>query len=77
LRDSLRSFCSSSVSNDPSSTTEPAIGSTLWAIGATYLFGAGNATAAPSKASRPGSSTAASWPASSATPATPLPETAW
>ena len=37
LRLSLRSFCSSSVSKEPSSTTDPAIGSTLNAIGATYL----------------------------------------
>ena len=29
LRDSLRSFCSSSVSSSPSSTIEPASGSTL------------------------------------------------
>ena len=35
LRDSLRSFCSSSVSLLPSSTTLPAMGSTLNAIGAT------------------------------------------
>ncbi len=38
LRLSLRSFCSSSVSPLPSSTTEPAIGSTLNAIGRTYLL---------------------------------------
>ncbi len=42
LRLSLRSFCSSSVSKEPSSTTEPAIGSTLNAIGATYFSGSGN-----------------------------------
>ena len=41
LRLSLRSFCSSSVSSVPSSTTEPAIGSTLNAIGRTYFVGAG------------------------------------
>ena len=29
LRDSLRSFCSSSVSSSPSSTIDPAIGRTL------------------------------------------------
>ena len=29
LRDSLRSFCSSSVSSDPSSTMDPASGTTL------------------------------------------------
>ncbi len=33
LRDSLRSFCSSSVSKEPSSTIEPASGSTLKAMG--------------------------------------------
>ena len=48
LRLSLRSFCSSSVSKMPSSTIEPARGSTLNAIGATYLAGAGNVTAEPS-----------------------------
>ena len=42
LRLSLRSFFSSSVSNSPSSTIEPAIGSTLNAIGATYFSGCGN-----------------------------------
>ena len=36
LRDSLRSFCSSSVSPQPSSTIEPASGSTLKAIGLAY-----------------------------------------
>lgn len=43
LREKSRSFCSSSVSADPLSTTSPAIGSTLNAVGATYepmLFGA-------------------------------------
>ena len=45
LRLSLRSFCSSSVSPEPSSTSEPASGTTLNAIGATYLFGAGNSSA--------------------------------
>ena len=39
LRLSLRSFCSSSVSSLPSSTTDPAIGSTLNAIGRTYFDG--------------------------------------
>ena len=48
LRLSLRSFCSSSVSNVPSSTTEPAIGSTLNAIGRTYFCGSGKVTAPPS-----------------------------
>ena len=41
LRLSLRSFCSSSVSNDPSSTSEPANGNTLNAIGRANLVGAG------------------------------------
>ena len=41
LRDSLRSFCSSSVSNEPSSTIEPASGRTLNAMGATYFTGVG------------------------------------
>ena len=49
LRVSLRSFCSSSVSSRPSSTIEPARGSTLKAIGAGNTLGAGNSTAAPSK----------------------------
>ena len=44
LRLSLRSFCSSSVSKEPSSTTDPAIGRTLKAIGATYFAGVGNVT---------------------------------
>ena len=48
LRLSLRSFCSSSVSNEPSSTSLPANGSTLKAIGLANFSGAGNATAAPS-----------------------------
>ena len=41
LRDSLRSFCSSSVSNAPSSTSEPASGSTLNAIGRANFTGSG------------------------------------
>ena len=41
LRLSLRSFWSSSVSPDPSSTSDPASGITLNAMGATYLSGAG------------------------------------
>ncbi len=78
LRLSLRSFCSSSVSNEPSSTTEPAIGSTLKAIGRTYLTGSGKGTAEPSCASSAAlSTTARTCSASSSTPATPLPETAW
>jgi hypothetical protein len=48
LRLSLRSFCSSSVSNEPSSTSAPANGSTLNAIGLTNFSGVGNATALPS-----------------------------
>src|SRR3954447_5968399 len=78
FRLSLRSFCSSSVSSLPSSTTEPAIGSTLNAIGRTYFSGAGISTAVPSCAnSRPRSPTASTCEASSSTPATPLPDTAW
>ncbi len=37
LRDSCRSFCSSSVSNEPSSTRLPASGMTSNAMGATYF----------------------------------------
>ena len=48
LRLSLRSFCSSSVSPLPSSTSLPASGSTLKAIGRANFDGAGNSTAAPS-----------------------------
>ena len=78
LRLSLRSFCSSSVSSLPSSTTEPAIGSTLKAMGRTYFVGAGNSTAAPSWVSAGrGRRPRATCPASSSTPASPLPETAW
>ena len=79
LRLSLRSFCSSSVSNEPSSTIEPASGTTSKAIGRTYFFGSGRITAAPSWTSAVVScSTAArTWVSSSSTPARPLPETAW
>ena len=48
LRLSLRSFWSSSVSPEPSSTSEPASGTTLNAIGATYFSGAGKSSAPPS-----------------------------
>ena len=48
LRLSLRSFCSSSVSNEPSSTSLPASGRTLKAIGRANFSGSGNTTAAPS-----------------------------
>ena len=78
LRDSLRSFCSSSVSSVPSSTIEPAIGSTLNAIGRTYFSGRGNSTAEPSWTSsvaRPATSRICL--SSSSTPASPLPDTAW
>ena len=53
--------------------------STLNAIGATYLFGAPRSTASPSSAIFSMSASAALriCPASSATPATPDPETAW
>src|SRR5688572_7286675 len=47
LRLSLRSFCSSSVSLRPSSTMDPASGSTLNAIGWVYCRGSGNSTADP------------------------------
>ena len=78
MRDSLRSFCSSSVSSEPSSTMDPASGSTLNAIGATYFTGAGNVTAEPSWVRSAALST--TWRtclSSSSTPANPLPETAW
>ncbi len=72
LRDSLRSFCSSSVSPRPSSTIEPASGSTLKAMVRANLTGSGNATAEPSYASsRALSPATATWSASSSTPATP------
>ena len=78
LRDSLRSFCSSSVSLLPSSTIEPASGRTLNAIGRDVLRRRRELTAEPSWASRgPWSPAAAIWPASSSTPASPLPDTAW
>ncbi len=79
LRLSLRSFCSSSVSYDPSSTIEPASGTTSKAIGRTYLCGSGSRTPRPSWTSavtswaRP----ARSCDSSSSTPARPLPDTAW
>jgi hypothetical protein len=78
LRLSLRSFCSSSVSKEPSSSTEPASGTTLKAIGATYFSGAGKSTAEPSWTSSVARST--TWRtclSSSSTPARPLPDTAW
>ena len=78
LRLSLRSFCSSSVSNEPSSTSLPANGSTLKAIGRANFSGSGNTTAPPSWVS------SAAWSAtwrtclsSSSTPASPAPDTAW
>jgi hypothetical protein len=78
LRLSLRSFCSSSVSREPSSTTLPARATTLKAIGATYFFGAGNSTAEPSWVSAAMScvTAARTCPSSSSTPASPLPLTA-
>ena len=48
LRLSLRSFCSSSVSNEPSSTYLPAYGNTLNAMALANFVGAGNTTASPS-----------------------------
>ena len=78
MRLSLRNFCSSSVSNEPSSTTLPANASTLKAIGRANLSGSGNTTAPPSWVS------SAAWSAtwrtclsSSSTPASPAPDTAW
>ena len=59
LRLSLRSFCSSSVSTEPSSTSEPASGTTLKAIGATYFSGAGKSTRRPSWVSSAALSTTA------------------
>ena len=47
LRLSLRSFCSSSVSPDPSSTSEPASGSTLNAMVSANLCAGGNSRAPP------------------------------
>ena len=77
LRLSERSFWSSSVSPEPSSTSDPASGSTLNAMGAAYLCGAGNSHAAPSCTNCSASSmTARAWVASSSTPASPVPETA-
>ena len=80
-RDSSRSFCSSSVSPLPSSTKFPACATTLKAMGATYTFGSPCCTAPPSRA-RPSMGASAStrpltWDPSSATPARPLPDTAW
>ena len=78
LRLSWRSFCSSSVSNDPSSTSLPASGTTLKAIGLTNFCGAGKTIAAPSWVSSAARST--TWRtclSSSSTPASPAPDTAW
>ncbi len=78
LRVSLRSFCSSSVSPEPSSTSEPANGSTLKAIGRANFDGAGNSTASPSKVSAAApSTTLRTCSSSSSTPASPAPDTAW
>ena len=52
FRLSLRSFCSSSVSPVPSSTTLPASGSTLKAIGRANFDRRGKSTAAPSRGQR-------------------------
>ena len=78
LRLSLRSFCSSSVSKRPSSTSLPASGSTLNAIGRANFDGAGNSTASPSwvSAAAP-STTLRTCSSSSSTPDRPAPETAW
>ncbi len=79
LRLSLRSFCSSSVSSEPSSTMLPASGTTSKAIVRTYLTGAGKSTAEPSWVSWAMScvTAARTWVSSSSTPARPLPDTAW
>ena len=79
MRLSLRSFCSSSVSKEPSSTTEPASGTTSKAIGRTYFFGAGISTAPPSCVSAVVSceTAARTCSSSSSTPDSPLPDTAW
>ncbi len=89
LRDSLRSFFSSSVSSSPSSTIDPASGTTLNATFRGKTAGSGRATAPPSctRPTRPGpdpSAAAASawapataWARSSSAPASPAPETAW
>ena len=78
FRVSLRSFCSSSVSPLPSSTSFPASGSTLKAMGRTNLTGVGNSTADPSwvSAAAP-STTLRTCSCSSSTPARPAPDTAW
>ena len=78
LRLSLRSFCSSSVSSEPSSTSLPANGRTLKAIGLTNFSGTGNSTAAPSWVSaRALSTTWRTCLSSSSTPTSPEPDTAW
>jgi hypothetical protein len=78
LRLSLRSFCSSSVSPEPSATSEPAIGSTLNAIGPGNATDAGNGTADPSKTSSAArSATLRTCSSSSAVAAVPAPEAAW
>ncbi len=78
LRLSSRSFCSSTVSPLPSSTSAPARGTTLKATGAGNTVGAGLRTALPSKA-KPAEASAPlrSCSSSSAMPARPLPDTAW
>ena len=54
------------------------VGSTLYAIGLAYVFGSGNSTAEPSKASFAESAvTACACPSNSATPTPPDPDTAW
>ena len=77
LRLSLRSLRSSSVSNSPSSISDPANGSTLKAIGRLYFSGAGKVIASPSwVSSGPRSNTWRTCLSSSSTPASPLPDTA-
>ena len=72
LRLSLRSFCSSLVSSEPSSTSAPANGSTLNAIGRANFAGAGKSTASPSNVSAAApSTTLRTCSSNSATPARP------
>ena len=78
LRLSSRHFCSSLVSPEPSSTGCPARGSTLWAMVSGNTDGGGKLTARPSKVRAAALSTdLRNCSSSSATPASPAPETDW
>ncbi len=78
LRLSLRHFCSSLVSPEPSSTGWPAMGNTLWAMVSGKTDAGGKITLRPSKVSAAALSTVLrSCSSSSATPARPSPETDW